>query len=108
MPSAPKGRDKSVVELVRLCGVSGAARLLDLQVDEVIAGYEIETGDVLPRAASFDEEVIAGCSALTDWAEAAGASPTEIAVELGRALRLPPSEVERLWRAMMRRVQDEQ
>jgi hypothetical protein len=95
------------VELVRLCGISGAARLTGLNPERVQAGYELETGDVLPRVAHLDPEVVDGCVSMWIWAESAGASASEFICEMGKALRLPPKEAERLWRAMQAGTHEE-
>ena len=99
-------RSVGVVELVKLCGISGAARVTGLSPSVVQAGYELETGDVLPRVAVDEPEVLSACHTILCWGEEAGASPSAIATVLGKALRLSPEQTERLYRRVVRGPDD--
>lgn len=109
MPFTPDNvdpRSLGTVELVRLCGISGAARVTGLDPHVIQAAYELETGDVLPQVAADDPEVLSACYRLLCWAEEAGAYPSDITVTLGKALRLSPEQAERLYRRIVRGPDD--
>lgn len=100
VPDDVDPRSLDVVELVKLCGISGAARVLGLPPHVVQSGYELETGDSLPRTADIDTEVVSACAKILAWAEAAGRSHSDFVVTIGAALRLTPAQAESLYRRL--------